>query len=63
MSVSIVTGGLFHKCYTIGGGALPFREYADEVVKPLAIVKNFEMKDKRPLKEYKKIKVQLVDFD
>jgi hypothetical protein len=47
-----------------GGGAPPYRQNAQEIVKPHILVKNVEMETKNSLEDYlDKIKVKLVSFD
>lgn len=67
MSVSIATLGMFNSCcgsQAGGGGAPPYRQNADESIKPLILVHNVEMVTKNSLEDYlDKIKVKLVSFD
>lgn len=68
MSVNIATMGMFKDCcgggLVGGGGAPPYRPNESEVVKPLVLVKKFEMKtnDNR-IESLKKIKIKLIDMD
>lgn len=67
MSVNIATMGMFRDCCggaLGGGGAPPYRQNAEEVVKPLVLVKHVEMKTKNSLEDYlDKIKVKLISFE
>jgi len=67
MSVSLATMGMFNQCCggaPGGGGAPPYRQNADEINKPLILVKKLNMKTKNSLEDYlDKIKVKLVSFD
>jgi hypothetical protein len=60
--------GMFKDCcgggLVGGGGAPPYRPNESEVVKPLVLVKKFEMKtnDNR-IESLKKIKIKLIDMD
>jgi hypothetical protein len=68
MSVSIATMGMFNQCCGggtgYGGGAPPYRQNAQELVKPRILVKNVEMETKNSLEDYlDKIKVKLVSFE
>jgi hypothetical protein len=68
MSVNIATMGMFKDCcgggFVGGGGAPPYRPNASETVKPLVLVKKFEMKTKNNIEDYlKKIKVKLIDME
>lgn len=68
MSVSIATMGMFNPCCgggpTVGGGAPPYRQNANEMIKPRVLVRNVEMETKNSLEDYlDKIKVKLVSFE
>jgi hypothetical protein len=68
MSVSIATMGKFNQCCgggpAVGGGAPPYRQNADERVKPRVLVNKVEMETKNSLEDYlDKIKVKLISFE
>jgi hypothetical protein len=67
MSVSIATMGMFNQCCggaPGGGGAPPYRQNADERIKPRILVNKVEMETKNSLEDYlDKIKVKLVSFE
>ena len=66
MSVSIATMGMYRQCCgTVGGGgAPPYRQNADEIVKPRVLVHKVEMTTKNTLEDYlDKIKVKLISFE
>lgn len=68
MSVNIATMGMFKDCcgggLVGGGGAPPYRQNEMERVRPLVLVKKFEMKTKNDIEDYlKKIKVKLIDME
>jgi len=65
MSVSIITGGLYRQCCGVhagGGGAPPYRQNNEEVVRPFILVKKVEVKLIDTLDTMiEKIQVKLVD--
>jgi hypothetical protein len=67
MSVNIATMGMFRDCCggaPGGGGAPPYRQNAQEQVKPRVLVQKVEMETKNSLEDYlDKIKVKLISFD
>lgn len=66
MSISLATMGMYRPCCGTpgGGGAPPYRQNAQEAVKPHILVKNVEMETKNSLEDYlDKIKVKLVSFE
>lgn len=65
MSISLATRGMFRDCCASGGGgAPPYRQNAEEIVKPHILVKNVDMETKNSLEDYlDKIKVKLVSFE
>lgn len=68
MSVNIATMGMFKDCcgggLVGGGGAPPYRQNEMERVRPLVLVKKFEMKtNDNKIDSLKKIKIKLIDMD
>jgi hypothetical protein len=67
MSISLATMGMFNSCCGTrggGGGAPPYRQNANDIIKPRVLVKNVEMETKNSIEDYlDKIKVKLIDFD
>lgn len=64
MSVNIATGGLFQDCCgrAVVGGAPPYRVDNEEVVRPLVLVKKFEVKDINTLETLiNQIKITLIN--
>ena len=66
MSISIATLGMFQSCCgrnVVGGGAPPYRQNISEMIKPMVLVRNFEMTTKRDIvgEALKNIKVKLID--
>lgn len=65
MSVGLATLGMFQPCCTetsVVGGAPPYRQNAQEALKPNILVRNVEMETINSSEDYlKKIKVKLID--
>jgi len=65
MSINIATMGMFQNCCaTGGGGAPPYRQDNEEIVRPMVLVQSVEIKTKGSLEDYlDKIKVKLISID
>jgi hypothetical protein len=65
MSISIATMGMFQECCGVaqgGGGAPPYRPYADTPTTPVVFVRNVEMNTiNSPEDKLKKISIKLKD--
>ena len=65
MSINIATGGMYNSCcgtrFSGGGGAPPYRAYAEEHVTPIVLVKNVSVKTIKSRNTiFKNIKVKLL---